>query len=69
MTNDGTNPEKDSSTPNLERVRSFFARNPASNGGMVSSEEEEGKPTKWSMGVLNDPHTYEVPGTIPIMLK
>lgn len=27
-----------------------------------------GRPTKWSMGVLNDPRTHEVPGTFSFLL-
>ena len=56
------------STPTSERTRSFFARNSASNGNggehlaMDEDEEKESRPTKWSMGVLNDPDTHEVPG-------
>lgn len=53
-------------TPSSERPRSFFARNSASNANDEASEESEedkGRPTKWSMGVLNDPTTHEVPGT------
>jgi hypothetical protein len=57
-------------TPTSERPRSFFARNSISNGqnaeeeeDVEESEEEKGqKPTKWSMGVLNDRSTNEVPG-------
>ena len=58
-------------TPTSERPRSFFARNSLSNGhnagedeDVEGSEEEKGQPpTKWSMGVLNDRSTNEVPGT------
>jgi hypothetical protein len=58
------------SSPTSERPRSFFARNSVSNGrnageeeeDVDESEEEKGRPTKWSMGVLNDRSTNEVPG-------
>lgn len=56
-------------SPTSERARSFFARNSASNGSNGQEEpvenfdDEKGKPTRWSMGVLNDPNTHEVPGT------
>ena len=54
--------------PAPKRIRSFFARNSASNVedvvGLEKAEEDKGRPTKWSMGVLNDPDTYEVPGTV-----
>jgi hypothetical protein len=56
-------------SPSSERPRSFFARNSVSNGHnagdeeeVEESEEEKGRPTKWSMGVLNDRNTNEVPG-------
>jgi hypothetical protein len=57
-------------TPTSER-RTFFARNSASDGGETTvnaeqGEEDQGRPTKWSMGVLNDPLTHEVPGTCRI---
>jgi hypothetical protein len=58
-------------SPASERPRFFFARNSVSNGhnagqeeDVGESEEEKGQPpTKWSMGVLNDRSTNEVPGT------
>jgi hypothetical protein len=47
-----------------ERTRSFFGRNTASNedAPVENSEDDKGRPTRWSMGVLNDPKTHEVPG-------
>ncbi len=61
-------------SPSSERPRSFFARNSVSNEHNAGdeeevdgSEEEKGRPTKWSMGVLNDRSTNEVPG-MPIDL-
>jgi hypothetical protein len=47
-----------------ERTRSFFGRNTASNEDAPAEDSEDGKgrPTRWSMGVLNDPKTHEVPG-------
>lgn len=54
-------------TPTSERARSFFGRNSASDGGTPEIEEfqeDKGRPTKWSMGVLNDPATHEVPGEL-----
>jgi hypothetical protein len=64
-------------TPSSERPRSFFARNSISNGynaeeeeDVEESEEEKGQPpTKWSMGVLNDRSTHEVPGTFAALRK
>src|SRR3978361_511897 len=60
-------------TPTSER-RTFFARNSASDGGEADvnagqSEKNHGRPTKWSMGVLNDPLTHEVPGICPFLLS
>jgi hypothetical protein len=58
------------STPTSERLRPFFARNSASNGNGEEPaaadeyEEKEARPTRWSMGVLNDPLTHEVPGKL-----
>ncbi|CZT04608.1 related to HOL1 protein [Rhynchosporium graminicola] len=51
-----------------ERPRSFLAQNAASEG-TPEVEELEGKrrPTKWSMGVLNDTSTYEVPGSVLLL--
>ncbi|KAE9370627.1 MFS general substrate transporter [Stipitochalara longipes BDJ] len=62
-------------TPSSERPRSFFARNSVSNGhnageeeDVEESEEEKGQPpTKWSMGVLNDRSTNEVPGSVLLL--
>jgi hypothetical protein len=47
-----------------ERTRSFFGRNTASNedAPVEDSKDDKGRPTRWSMGVLNDPKTHEVPG-------
>lgn len=43
--------------------RSFFGRNAAGTDRPThESEEERPLPTKWSMGVLNDRFTHEVPG-------
>jgi hypothetical protein len=57
-------------SPSSERPRSFFARNSVSNSHNAGeeedpeeSEEEKSRPTRWSMGVLNDRDTNEVPGT------
>lgn len=63
-------PDAAARSPTSERARSFFARNSASNGNTGTEEpapeeydeKKEGRPTKWSMGVLNDPITHEVPG-------
>ncbi|KAH6716062.1 major facilitator superfamily domain-containing protein [Leptodontidium sp. MPI-SDFR-AT-0119] len=57
-------------TPTSERARSFFGRNSASDGGTPEIEEfqeDKGRPTKWSMGVLNDPATHEVPGSVLLL--
>jgi len=76
MTDDGKQ-EKGSQNPASERRRSFFGHNSASNGSngpqpmedIEDFEENKGRPTKWSMGVLNDPETHEVPGTTSKMCR
>ncbi|TVY93447.1 putative MFS-type transporter [Lachnellula willkommii] len=53
-----------------DRNRSFFARNFVLNGNgeeNSADEEKESRPTRWSMGVLNDPDTHEVPGSILLL--
>lgn len=68
--------EKDRRSPTKERShRSFFGRNSASNGASNEAaveegeggEEDKGRPTKWSMGVLNDRTTHEVPGSVLLL--
>jgi len=58
-------------SPSSERPRSFFARNSTSNDveaeEALREKEEKGRPIKWSMGVLNDPETHEVPGKTQIL--
>lgn len=45
------------------RFRSFFGRNSGSAEMPAEAVEEDREvPTKWSMGVLNDKQTHEVPG-------
>lgn len=46
------------------RHRSFFARNTISSAQQDAVEigSNKGKPTRWGMGILNDPNTHEVPG-------
>jgi hypothetical protein len=46
--------------PPRRKWRSFFGRDSAANDN--ESEKAEGRPEKWSMGVLNDRQTHEVPG-------
>lgn len=43
-----------------QKWRSFFGRDSLANQN--ESEKAEARPTKWSMGVLNDRQTHEVPG-------
>ena len=50
--------------PSRGRWRSFFGRDSAANDTVASLPEKEGRPTKWSMGVLNDRQTHEVPGML-----
>ncbi|PVH69753.1 MFS general substrate transporter [Cadophora sp. DSE1049] len=55
-------------TPTSERARSFFGRNSASDvEPEIEEEEDKGRPTKWSMGVLNDHATHEVPGSVLLL--
>lgn len=51
--------------------RSFFARDSTANSPAIEKEDEDledsnatGRPSKWSMGILNVPDTHEVPGKI-----
>ncbi|KAG0650067.1 putative MFS-type transporter [Hyphodiscus hymeniophilus] len=64
-------PPTDGINPPLELQRSFVVRNSASNeiDEIVNdSDEDRGKrPTKWSMGVLNDSETHEVPGSVLLL--
>ena len=46
--------------PPRRKWRSFFGRDSAANDN--ESEKTEGRPIKWSLGVLNDRQTHEVPG-------
>jgi len=66
MATDGRPETEEIRTPNSKRWRSFFAQNSTSNEGEQTnaepSEEGKGRPTKWSMGMMNDPATHEVPG-------
>lgn len=52
-----------------ERTRSFFGRNTASNEDAPAedSDDDKGRPTRWSMGVLNDSKTHEVPGSVLLL--
>lgn len=45
-----------------EHQRPFFSAR-SSVDGDDDSKIEESKPSKWGMGILNDPKTHEVPGT------
>lgn len=40
------------------------AQEPASPGSSVGDDGNKAKPKKWSMGILNDRETDEVPGTL-----
>jgi hypothetical protein len=46
--------------PPRRKWRSFFGRDSAANDN--ESQKTEGRPIKWSLGVLNDRQTHEVPG-------
>jgi len=40
----------------------FFKSQEKDSSDNVDEEEDLARPERWSMGVLNDPHTHEVPG-------
>jgi hypothetical protein len=44
--------------------RPFFSRSSSVDGGDDSNKEEEAKPSRWGMGILNDSKTNEVPGMV-----
>jgi hypothetical protein len=48
--------------------RSFFARNTIDVHSTENDTIGEERPTKWSLGVLNDKITHEVPGTYSFRL-
>ena len=50
------------------RLSIFFGRGWGANNTRASKPEKEGRPTKWSMGILNDRQTHEVPGMYLITL-
>ncbi|TAQ87152.1 hypothetical protein B7494_g4530 [Chlorociboria aeruginascens] len=57
-------------TPTPEHQRSFSARSSAPTAAENSdgtAENVKGRPTKWSMGVLNDRTTHEVPGSVLLL--
>jgi len=55
--------------PSERGWRSFFARRKTVpvESPPSESEEEKGRPEKWSMGVLNDSMTHEVPGSVLLL--
>ena len=61
-------PDPDSNAPNPSRWKRMFGRSSAAEDPVVSRASSEGlgdvkrRPEKWSMGVLNDRETEEVPG-------
>ena len=68
-----TSPGTASPATTPKQHRSFFGRNSASAAAEPDKEQNShgheedglvGKPSKWSMGVLNDPYTHEVPGNV-----
>ncbi|KAH6671849.1 major facilitator superfamily domain-containing protein [Halenospora varia] len=69
-----SNGEKQVSFPAriLRGPRSFFGRNTTSDEDEKedigeSDEERQRRPTRWSMGVLNDSKTHEVPGSVLLL--
>ncbi|KAF6222877.1 hypothetical protein HO133_000928 [Letharia lupina] len=58
--------QAEAKTPFWKRM--LGGQEPASSGSSVDQEDgNKGKPEKWSMGVLNDRQTDEVPGSILLM--
>lgn len=51
----------------LRKWSSFFDQHSKGTDSPDESEDGKSKPTKWSMGVLNDPRTHEVPGIFLII--
>ncbi|KIH87260.1 Major Facilitator Superfamily protein [Sporothrix brasiliensis 5110] len=47
--------------------RKSTTRTPPDNDTEDDVEGGRGRPTKWSMGVLNDPRTHEVPGSVLLL--
>ncbi|KAG9233670.1 putative MFS transporter [Amylocarpus encephaloides] len=73
-------PQEATETPpkawHLRRPRALFSRHSASNGNEAGNGEGQdettditkGRPSaRWSMGVLNVPSTYEVPGSVMLL--
>jgi hypothetical protein len=67
---DTSSVEKDSiPKPSAGKLRSFFGRDSVGKDTLANDlDKEESRPTKWSMGVLNDRQTHEVPGMHIILL-
>lgn len=59
--NDAPDANIQTPTPTAQH-RPFFSRNYSADGQEDGKEEEEAKPPRWGMGILNDPNTHEVPG-------
>jgi hypothetical protein len=52
------------------RLRSFFGQSSVGHDGADEEvKDEEERPAKWSMGVLNDRITHEVPGMYSKLAK
>ncbi len=63
MTDNGSAEKAVTQDPPRSRWRSFFGRDSAEDETKAKEfQGDEGRPTKWSMGVLNDRSTHEVPG-------
>jgi len=59
--NPNPNPEK--SKKSFFSKMSFFDKKLRNSSDNIEEDEEDlARPERWSMGVLNDPHTHEVPG-------
>ncbi|OBT55777.1 hypothetical protein VE04_03224 [Pseudogymnoascus sp. 24MN13] len=60
---------QDGEKPPRSRWRSFFGRNAGTPGSQPdqADSDRENLPSKWSMGVLNDRETHEVPGSVLLL--
>jgi len=61
--NPNPNPNPEKSKKSFFSKMSFFDKKQRNSSDNVEEDEEDlARPERWSMGVLNDPHTHEVPG-------
>ncbi|KFY35540.1 hypothetical protein V494_05823 [Pseudogymnoascus sp. VKM F-4513 (FW-928)] len=58
---------QDGEKPPRSRWRSFFGRKGGTPGSQPDQANDGSLPSKWSMGVLNDRETHEVPGSVLLL--